>query len=265
MTTIEKDKKDTFDHTLEKKKQEYWNELDLTVHPSKRKGLIVTQEGWERRQKEAKTEQKQNPLLYYSNIIHGWVPDDEKSIEDMQEGYDANERIRGERIEKRREEDYLRNLLKKTIKSKEQLAIEREKAIEKAKKRGLRVEVFFPELSKEVDNREAWQREVGEEFHKKCEAERDAKYGKGITKGEGITKTRRIKEIKKLIKALVDEREIDRPVFKKSPKEMLLMAIEQIDCECETDSICKPCNTTTYNLENVSNTLAGATISVADY
>ena len=182
----------------------------------------------------------------YNDKIRGVVPDDEKSIEDMQEDYDANARIMGERIEKRREENYLRNLLKKTIKSKEQLAIEREKAIEKAKKRGLRVEVFFPELERKVDNREAWQREVGEEFHKKCEAERDAKYGKGITKGEGITKTQRIEEIRKKIKVLVDERkerkrEVDRPVFEKSPKEMFLMAIEQIDCECETDSICETC------------------------
>ena len=64
MTTTESDKEDIFDHIIEKQKQEYWDDLDHIIHPSKRKGHIVTQEEWERRQKEAKTEQKQNPLLY---------------------------------------------------------------------------------------------------------------------------------------------------------------------------------------------------------
>jgi hypothetical protein len=73
MNAIESDKEDIFDHIIEKQKQEYWDDLDHIIHPSKRKGHIVTQEEWERRQKEAKTEQKQNPPLYYSNIIHGWL------------------------------------------------------------------------------------------------------------------------------------------------------------------------------------------------
>ena len=111
MTTIEKDKKDTFDHILEKKKQEYWDFLDHLLHPSKKKGHIVTQEEWERRQKNARKEHKENRLLYYSDLIHGRVPDHEKSIEDMQKDYDANARIRGELLEKEREITYLRNLL----------------------------------------------------------------------------------------------------------------------------------------------------------
>jgi len=48
---------------------------------------------------------------YYSDLIHGRVPDHEKSIEDMQKDYDANARIRGELLEKEREITYLRNLL----------------------------------------------------------------------------------------------------------------------------------------------------------
>lgn len=87
MTTIEKDK-DTSDHILEKAKQEYWDYKYCIVHPSKKSGHIVTQEEWERRQKEARKKHKENPLLYYSDKIHGWVPDYEKSLQDMQDDYD---------------------------------------------------------------------------------------------------------------------------------------------------------------------------------
>jgi hypothetical protein len=105
------------------------------------------------------------------------------------------------------------------------------------------------ELAKIYDDSKHYLHNVAacEEFYKKHAAERDEKYGKGITRGEGIIKTQRIKEIREKIKTLVDEREerkrkmYSKPVFEKSPQEMFIKAIEQIDCECEPDSICDTC------------------------
>jgi hypothetical protein len=218
------------------KKQERWDYLDNLVHPSKKKGHIVTQEEWERRQKEAKAEQKQNPLLYYSNKIHGWVPDDEKSIEDMQEDYDANARIRGERLEKHRDRMYLWSLLARQKKRK--LKITHADFLEENQKRRA-------EQEKKVDDTETWKREVDKEFDKKLVAERNTKYGKAE---DFKSKTQWMKHIRSKIKALDDEIKEHVPeripkgfVPQRSPQDMYITMISQVECECTVDGICDTC------------------------
>ena len=187
------------------------------------------------------------------------MPNDEKSIEDMQEDYDANARIRGEWLEKGREETYLRNLLskQKTTKAKmthaDFLQKMRERQTTKPKTTNPNRPVKRDYLhksecqarqEKKVDDTEVWKREVREEFDKKLVAERNAKFGKPE---DFKSKTQWEKHIRSKIKALVDEREErkkemhSKPVFEKSPQEMYIKAIEQIDCECEADSTCDTC------------------------
>lgn len=162
MTTTESDKEDR----IEKRKQEYWDYLDHIVHPSKyTKTARITQE-----------EGSKKP---------------EKSIEDMEEEeFDANARIRGELLDKRREETYLRYLLsrQKTTKSK----ITHADFLKENRER----------QEKKLDDTEVWKRGVEEEFSKQLVAERNAKFGTG----EGMTKTQWEKHIRSKIEALVDER-----------------------------------------------------------
>jgi len=47
----------------------------------------------------------------YNDKIRGVVPDDEKSIEDMQEEQDYSDRVRNERLEKHRDKLYLWSIL----------------------------------------------------------------------------------------------------------------------------------------------------------